>query len=251
MAGEDGTFAQRFEYKYLITESRADKVRDFVSSYMCLDSHAVKWVDQQYPVSSLYLDSRDLALYYATLCGEKNRFKLRIRIYDDEPDSPAYLEIKARKNDVICKQRAGVRKSCLERLVSNYYVDDDDLTNPSDGELDALHRFCELCVKMMARPKAIVRYWREPYVDPWGGSIRVTFDRRIGCFRTDDPIVRVNGDGWVDLPDPWVVLEVKFTDAYPLWARDMVQACDLPRSSAAKYVRSVNTLMELGVRVAG
>ena len=57
-----------------------------------------------YRICSLYIDSPQLFLYNQTVLGEKNRFKLRIRFYDDDPAHPAFLEIKRRVTDVILKE---------------------------------------------------------------------------------------------------------------------------------------------------
>ena len=52
---------------------------------------------------------------------------------------------------------------------------------------------------------------------------------------------------WVALPGGAVVLEIKFTDSFPSWCADMVQALSLRRTSAAKYSRSVDALVDMGV----
>ena len=57
-----------------------------------------------YPIVSLYLDSPDLQLCRESLTGVKNRFKLRIRSYTDEPEYPRFLEIKRRINQVIYEE---------------------------------------------------------------------------------------------------------------------------------------------------
>jgi hypothetical protein len=44
----------------------------------------------------------------------------------------------------------------------------------------------------------------------------------------------------VDFPE--VVMEIKFTDAFPLWVRRLVQHFELRRVSAAKYVECVKCL---------
>ena len=41
----------------------------------------------------------------ATLDGHRKRFKLRVRWYDDDPDAPAFCEIKRRTDKVIHKTR--------------------------------------------------------------------------------------------------------------------------------------------------
>src|SRR5258708_36394583 len=85
---------QRLELKYLINEPIAAGVRSFVSSYLDLDHFGSQLPNLSYPVHSLYLDSDSLALYRQTICGEPNRFKLRVRYYSSSPAAPAYPEIK-------------------------------------------------------------------------------------------------------------------------------------------------------------
>jgi hypothetical protein len=70
---------QRFELKYLISEDTALMVRDFVKSYLDFDEYSVGKPNYSYPVHSLYLDSDALQLYWETINGNKNRYKLRLR----------------------------------------------------------------------------------------------------------------------------------------------------------------------------
>ena len=87
--------SSRFEFKYLIDEPTAADIRRFVLHHIEPDKHTVGREGIGYPVHSLYLDSTDFFTCRATLHGEKNRFKLRVRFYDDNPDSPVFLEIKS------------------------------------------------------------------------------------------------------------------------------------------------------------
>src|SRR5512132_1456784 len=92
---------QRFELKYLVSEPIARAMRQFVRCYLRPDEFAAESPDFSYAVHSLYLDSPDLCLYGATNGGERNRFKLRVRFYDDGPDAPVFFEIKRRCNESI------------------------------------------------------------------------------------------------------------------------------------------------------
>jgi len=103
--GPDRMQQQRFELKYLITEKVALRIRDFVSSYLEIDEYGASKPNLSYPVHSLYLDSNDLKTYHQTLNGTRNRFKLRLRFYDDRPETPIFFEIKRRVNNCIQKQR--------------------------------------------------------------------------------------------------------------------------------------------------
>ena len=88
-------------------------LRDFVSSYLDLDPFGATQPNLSYPVHSLYLDSPGLRLYHTTINGDKNRYKLRIRFYEDRPKTPVYFEVKRRTNNTIAKQRGGVKREAL------------------------------------------------------------------------------------------------------------------------------------------
>ncbi len=99
--GTDNLQSQRFEFKYIIREPVALAIRDFVRSYLVIDEYGATLPNLSYPVHSLYLDSPDLKLYHSTINGDKNRFKLRLRFYEDRPKAPVYFEIKRRVNNTI------------------------------------------------------------------------------------------------------------------------------------------------------
>ncbi len=135
--------ARRFEMKYLITESSADAIRDYLRGPLTLDEHDDPNNPQGYAVCSLYLDSPQLTLYDQTIKGHKNRFKLRIRFYDNDPDGPAFLEIKRRENEVIRKQRATVTRDAALRILKGAWPSPSMLYKRG-REMEALEQFCNL-----------------------------------------------------------------------------------------------------------
>jgi SPX domain protein involved in polyphosphate accumulation len=247
VAGNELACSQRFEYKYLLSERQAELVRGFAWSHLVPDTHADPRRGNEYPVYSLYLDSRDLRLYRSSATGEMNRFKLRARWYDGSPDSPVFLEVKARRNDAVVKHRGAVRKDRVERAIHGFCVVAEDQCEADGCDAGAAERFVELCSQLLARPMLIVRYEREAYVAPEGRPLRLTMDRRIACLRTDAARPACDGPGWVELEGPQVVLEVKFNDTFPAWAGDMVRSLSLVRTSMPKYVKAVDTLSRWGM----
>src|SRR5256714_13311959 len=115
---EDKMQQQRFELKYIIREDVARAARDFVSSYLEIDEYGATLPNFSYPVHSLYLDSDDLRLYHTAINGDKNRFKLRLRFYDNRKEAPVFFEIKRRVNNIISKQRGGVRRDAMFWLLA-------------------------------------------------------------------------------------------------------------------------------------
>ena len=169
---------QRFELKYLIGEETALLVRDFVRSYIDLDEYSVGRPNYSYPVHSLYLDSDDLRLYWDTINGNKNRFKLRLRYYSTNPGTPIFFEIKRRMNSCILKQRGGVRQECVPMLLGGQLPEHDHLLSKAPNHLVALQRFCYLQQDCGAKPKVHIAYLREAYVSD-NDEVRVTLDRNV------------------------------------------------------------------------
>src|SRR5687767_14413648 len=96
---------QRFECKYLVTEAVAQSVRQFIAPMVQPDEHARRRPGCTYPIVSLYLDSPRFTLGRETLEGQSNRFKLRVRAYDEDPAGRLFLEIKRRRNLIVQKLR--------------------------------------------------------------------------------------------------------------------------------------------------
>jgi len=159
--------ASRFERKYLIREEVALGIREFVQSYLELDEHSAGMSDFAYPVHSLYLDSDDLKTYWHTINGNKNRFKLRVRYYNERPDAPAFFEVKRRVNNCILKQRAAVRREAVDQILAGQMPAPGELIS-RDGKAEmALLHFIELMQQIDAKPKAHVAYYRSCFNGPF------------------------------------------------------------------------------------
>src|SRR5438477_11465158 len=117
----------RYELKYLISEEVAEKVRDFVRCYIALDEYGVGRPNYSYDVHSLYLDTDNLEIYWRTVNGDKNRYKLRLRYYSDKPGTPVFFEIKRRMKDIILKQRGGVKQEAVPLLLCGHLTDETNM----------------------------------------------------------------------------------------------------------------------------
>ncbi len=234
--------ANRYELKYLIDERRAHAIRDFAMSYLDHDPYALGRPNFEYPIYNLYLDSDDLALCRATMSGDRNRFKLRIRTYDRDGTGPAFFEIKRRVNDVICKERSAVRRDAVDRLLAGHWPRREDLVKLSDQAFGALQRFCELRSRMRASGTVHVAYLREAYCSQDSNAVRLTFDRGLRATRHHNRLSPLGPGQDIDPGVEGVILELKFTDRFPVWMREMVRIFNLERRSMAKYVTCVHAL---------
>jgi hypothetical protein len=235
--------AQRFERKYFVSPRQAALIREFVRAYLVPDEHSETAPDLSYPVHSIYLDNDQLATYYATVHCEKTRFKLRMRYYDDEPDSPVFFEIKRRIGDCIQKQRGAVRRNAAPLIVAGYLPEPDHLLSSKPGHLGAVQKFSQLMQMLHARPKMHIAYEREAWVSPVGNSVRVTLDKNVrGVIRREPrfttemerPVFPFR-DGSLNK----TVLEIKFTNRFPDWLTEMVRHFNVMASGAPKYCGSI------------
>jgi hypothetical protein len=234
--------SSRFELKYVISEAEARGIREYVRRFLDLDEYGAGKPDYSYPVHSLYLDSEQMLTYWDTINGNKNRYKLRIRYYTDEPEAPVFLEIKRRMNNCIKKQRAAVRRESVRAVLAGQLLPSRSLLSGNPKHLAAMQNFCRLVQEIQARPKVHVAYLREAYLPRTDNSARLTLDRQVRS--ESDPSARLSTrmrnplQVWGDA----VVLELKFTDRFPNWFRDLVQRFNLRQCGAAKYADGVALL---------
>lgn len=234
----------RLEQKYIITQETALAVRDFVSSYLEIDEFGATQPDLSYPVHSLYLDSDDLRIYWGTINGDKNRYKLRLRFYENRPNAPVYFEIKRRMNNAILKSRGAVRREAVDLVLNGQLPDPSQMVSADPRQQVAIQKFIELLLDVNAKPKAHVSYKREAWVQPDDNTVRVTVDRETQCC------VDRTSELKAELTDPFsvfgnmAVLELKFTGRFPEWFGQLVRTFNLHQVSAAKYADGVALMGE-------
>lgn len=245
MLPEDRLQTNRFEHKYLITAQQAAAVRDYVRGLLTPDSYMHPSQPDGYMVYSVYLDSPGMTLCKATMNGEKNRFKLRVRYYEGGAASPVFFEIKRRVNDAILKSRASVHRRAGAQILDGAGPSVDALTKAGSAKcLASLATFCQLRDNLGARPMTIVAYRREAYMSFGDNSARLTLDRQLrGCNWTGD-LSDIGGDHWRTTEVEGVILELKFTQRYPLWMSELVRKFELQRQSVPKYVECVQALRD-------
>jgi hypothetical protein len=238
---DDQMQMQRWELKYVIPSALALEIREFVAPHLELDEYGVGRPNNSYTIHNLYLDSDDLRIYWGTINGNKNRYKLRLRFYEDNPTAPIFFEIKRRMNEAILKQRGGIKRHAVEAVLNGQLPSPGDLVKEDPRQLVAIQRFIRLMLEDRAAPTAHVYYEREAWISPYDNSVRVTFDRNtlispefVTRFTSDlDQPTSVFGD--------LVILELKFTGRYPDWFGHLVRAFGLRQGSASKYADGIAT----------
>lgn len=237
----DKTLTCRYELKYRISESRARAIAAFIKPYIHEDKYARMSPTGDYPISSLYYDSNSLRLCRDTVEGRKNRFKLRIRTYSDELDTPCFFEVKRRINNVIMKGRARVKKEDIPMILSGRIP---EKTYKQDEQV--LRQFQLYKDSLNARPLMLIRYKRQAWEGDTATRVRITFDRDLHYKAVTTPQLEVYGPNWHWVPLNFVVLEIKFSQRFPAWLSSMVKCFDLKQGAFSKYVSTVKQSNSLG-----
>ena len=230
--------------KYLVDEIRAAGIIRYIRPFLQPDRYSKLQRGGMYPIVSLYLDASDLQLCRESLTGVKNRFKLRIRSYTDEPEYPRFLEIKRRINTVIFKSRARVTDRDVPLLLQGRSLPPQGYTTDEA----ALSQFQYYLMTIRGHPVVLVRYLRQAFEGTSENRVRVTFDREL-CYKvTDEPRVRLGGSGWQHhvLTTGHTILEIKFTDRYPAWLTRLVRDFGLEVTPISKYATSITQACRLG-----
>jgi hypothetical protein len=136
------------------------------------------------------------------------------------------------------KQRGGVRQEVVPVLLKGHLPEQEHLVSKSPNQLVALQNFCHLSHLVRAKPKVHIFYMREAYVSD-DDQVRVTIDRKVyGEANLDYSITTDLHNPALCFPNQ-VILELKFTNRFPDWFRELVRVFGVMQCGAAKYCESV------------
>ncbi|HEY4177136.1 MAG TPA: polyphosphate polymerase domain-containing protein [Kofleriaceae bacterium] len=228
---------QRREYKYLIDERTAARVRSFISGLCSVDEYAAR-TDGRYICDTLYLDTLRRSSYHATIENASDRYKVRVRKYVGA--EPVFLEVKRRVDDTIIKTRAKLGPDWVDYLEQPTLLK--QLRDPTRAALSNFIR-CYDTVHGPMLPAVLVRYEREPYSSTVDDYVRVTFDRKIEYQPKGELSLDQEIRHWVPIDSTAVVLELKFNDPAPSWMMAMVRSLELPRAPNCKYTLAIDSML--------
>ncbi len=223
---KDAGSKYRNEWKYIEKEAELLSVRERLVGILDYDVHAGK--DGKYGIQSLYFDDYKDTCARDNVSGEGKRFKYRIRYYGDYAGK-LWLEKKEKKNSGCHKEKCAISLEEYQNIMEGKVMD--VFWGTEDHLLKA---FCIDIVTKGFRPKAIISYQREAFVEPVA-NIRVTLDYNISA---SDEIGRfLNGD-YFKVPimeSKMHVLEVKFDEVFPSYIKAVLQADVRLQQSFSKY----------------
>ena len=231
---------KRYEKKYLIPPALIPEIRKYISPFVVPDKYGIGPLPE-YSITTLQLDTPSFAFHYAKEKEFNERFKLRVRTYNEIGSSPVFTEIKAKFQDTIIKTRVMIPfDKWNEKLV--FSTELPDIFRSRQQETDFLN-FRRLVWETDAKPSNVVRYIRESYVGPGDLYLRVTIDRKLEYC---------SGPTWTNfgVGETWyskdtgeaqgedhsrAVLEIKTLEEVPIWVIEMVERFNLQNKGNCKY----------------
>jgi hypothetical protein len=230
---------QRFEVKYIITETQAAAIRRSCAAHLPPDPYSSGHPEGQYPIVSTYLDSSTRELLRGTIERRVNRFKLRVRTYRSyrEPvaDHVVFFEIKRKTHGVVHKTRARTSSDFAAPLLWNGCAFIEQGSACDAATRANVNEFLQLRTRLRATPVVGVYYTREAYEADSVNRVRITLDRNLHYGLLAPP-----GNGqremWWPVGPGTVILEVKFTGTYPFWVSDMLHRVEVLRRGVCKYL---------------
>jgi len=231
---------KRYEKKYLIPPALVPAIRKYISPFVIPDKFGIGPIPE-YKITTLQLDTPSHAFHFAKELECDERFKLRVRTYNDVGSSPVFAEVKAKYKDIIEKKRVMIPfDSWNEKLI--YSTGLPYIFKSRQQETDFLN-FRRLVWETNAEPSNIISYIRESYAGPGELYLRVTFDRKLEYCSAATWTNFGRGETWYSMDsgeaqgaeDSSVVLEIKTLEEVPVWIIDMVERFSLQNRGNCKY----------------
>ncbi len=212
---------ERVETKYLISVEKRNALLDAVGTRFRDDDFGPSTVE------SIYFDSPDYRLIRTSIEKPLYKEKLRLRCYNTPTDdSPVFLELKKKYNQVIYK-----RRETMTLAEARAYLAGGELPKDTQimHELDwALHAHGDLV------PAALISSERLALVSRDDRELRVTFDRNPR-WRGEGIALEKGSAGAPLLDSDTYIMEIKSIGAMPLWLADELDELELFPSSFSKY----------------
>lgn len=211
---------QRKEVKYKITTFQRDQLLRCINEKIVSDQHA------KYQICNLYLDTDNHRLIRNSIDKPRYKEKIRIRSYGViSNEDKIFLELKKKLNGVVYKRRVKMR---YDEAIA-YLKGDANRSEQISNEIDYF-----LSYYKQIEPKYFIAYDRVAYQGKEDSSLRITFDENI-TYRTTQLDLTCDSGGSCILDKDWVLLEIKATNAMPIWLVKALSECKIYKQSFSKY----------------
>lgn len=230
---------QRFEFKYYLPQSTADKLIPALMRHMDWDPYIKSAGLDYYQVNSLYFDSPDYGCFWDKESGISYRKKLRFRFYGDwQAADPVFLEIKRKRDALVIKDRVSFRREDLKTRSLNTLL---FALAGAGGDDQFLRELVWFKNRNNLEPKLFVAYRRKALVGKADNRFRVTFDYAISAQKCEE-LGALDPADLEEVYSGGVVLELKYNNVLPFWFQEIIQQYQLQVLAYSKYCNALRII---------
>lgn len=224
---------KRHELKYLITNEQRRRIKEAMSSFTVPDEYG------RSTIRNVYYDTPNKLLIRRSIDKPIYKEKLRARAYGAlNQDYPVFVEIKKKFMDTVYKRRTYMTLEQQEAYLAKQI--EAPIKNHITKEIDYFLKFySEL------EPSVYLSYDREAYYSKDNHEFRITFDDNI-LWRDTDLSLRYGVYGNPILEDGMCLMELKVSDAIPLWMVAILNREGVQKTSFSKYGNAYTAMFKAG-----
>lgn len=222
---------KRKEIKYLLSREERDALLPILKAHMEPDAFAHS------SISNLYYDTPDFRMVRRSLEKPMYKEKLRLRSYGTPKDtSTVFPEIKKKAMGIVYKRRISLPYQKAISFLSGQQIASENIFDGTTRQI-----FHELDWMLASyenlAPRVFLSYERDSYKGISDPSLRLTLDQDI-LFRTDRLDLREGAFGEAILLPDQTLMEVKISNAAPLWLAQALSEIGIFPVSFSKYGRA-------------
>lgn len=219
----------RYEKKYLLTEEAYLWLLEHISKRMEPDKFNKD--GKLYNIANIYYDTPNDALIRASIEKPVYKEKLRLRSYGVPGlNDKVFLEIKKKYKGLVNKRRTTLRLFEAYELMGQG-KDPGGQPYINRQVLEEIKYFIQL---YDLKPKVYLTYDRQAFFSKDNHDFRLTFDTNIRSRRCDVGLEKGN-QGELLIDNAFWLMEIKSTEAIPLWFTELLSEKQLFPVSFSKY----------------
>lgn len=218
---------KRYELKYLITYQKYQEILPVIKNHLEHEKF------NNTTIQSLYYDTKDYLLIRRSMDKPKYKEKLRLRSYGlANSEDKVFLEIKKKYDGIVYKRRVALKE---EESLPYIYGYNSKANTQIEKEIAYFKR-----IYPDLRPMILLLYDREAYEKD---GLRITFDTNIR-YRQKDLSLSKGLYGTKILNDDYILMEVKVSNALPMWLATLFSENHIYKTSFSKYGEAYKTIMK-------
>ena len=222
---------KRKEIKYLLSSEKRNALLPILEAHMEPDAFAHS------SISNLYYDTPDFRMVRRSLEKPMYKEKLRLRSYETPQNtSTVFPEIKKKAMGIVYKRRISLPYQEAVSFLSGQQIASTEMCDGTTQQI--LHELDWMLASYEnLSPRVFLSYERDSYKGISDSSLRLTLDQDI-LFRTDRLDLREGAFGEAILLPDQTLMEVKISNAAPLWLAQALSEIGIFPVSFSKYGRA-------------